>query len=57
MNGPLKHMVSSRTEQFIRLFHRERRPGDLVFAVVFFAFSAFLGASLRTQTIWDEGNP
>lgn len=48
-------MESSHTAQFIRLFHRERRQGDLVFAVVFFAFSAFLVASLGSQTIWAEG--
>lgn len=48
-------MENSRTAQFIRLFHRERRPGDLVFAVIFFALSAFLVASIRSQTIWDEG--
>jgi len=48
-------METSRTAQFIRLFHRERRKGDLVFAVVFFIFSAILVASLGSQTIWAEG--
>ncbi|MEY1556163.1 tripartite tricarboxylate transporter TctB family protein [Yoonia sp. R2331] len=48
-------MASSRTTQFVRLFHRERRRGDLVFAVVFLVFSAFMFASMGSQTIWAEG--
>ena len=48
-------MEPSRTAQFISLFHRERRKGDLVFAIVFFVFSAVLVASIRSQTIWVEG--
>lgn len=43
---------SSKTAQFIRLFERERRPGDLVFAVVFFGFATFLLAVMPFQTIW-----
>ena len=48
-------MQPSRTAQVISLFHRERRKGDLVFAVAFFVFSALLLASLGSQTIWAEG--
>lgn len=34
------------------LFKRYRRPGDLVFAIAFLAFSVFLLASLGDQTTW-----
>lgn len=34
------------------LFKRYRRPGDLVFAILFLAFALFLWANLDTQTTW-----
>ncbi|MFW2543924.1 tripartite tricarboxylate transporter TctB family protein [Primorskyibacter sp. 2E107] len=37
------------------LFKRERRPGDLVFAIAFVLFSLFLLWSLPTQAPWREG--
>lgn len=37
------------------LFKRERRPGDLVFAVVFLAFALFLLWNLPTQVPWADG--
>ena len=36
-------------------FKRYRRPGDLVFAIVFFLFSAFLLSQLGEQTVWKKG--
>lgn len=35
-----------------QLMKRERRPGDLVFAVLFFSFAVFLAGNLDTQTRW-----
>ena len=38
------------------MFKRYRRPGDIVFAVVFLAFSAFLLSQLGRQVSWTGGN-
>ncbi|WP_375261965.1 tripartite tricarboxylate transporter TctB family protein [Palleronia sp.] len=38
------------------LFKRYRRPGDLVFATVFFLFSLVALLSLGTQVAWVAGN-
>ncbi|RYH02631.1 tripartite tricarboxylate transporter TctB family protein [Salipiger sp. IMCC34102] len=40
------------TQTLQDLFKRYRRPGDLLFAMLFFAFSLFLLASLPFQTTW-----
>lgn len=37
------------------LFKRYRRPGDLVFAVAFLAFSLFLLSNLNAQAKWGSG--
>lgn len=37
------------------LFKRDRRPGDLVFAVAFLIFALFLFWSLPSQSPWVEG--
>lgn len=37
------------------MFKRYRRPGDLVFAVVFLAFSLALLSQLGEQTVWKKG--
>lgn len=37
------------------LFKRYRRPGDIVFAWLFFAFSLFLLSQLGTQAPWKSG--
>ncbi len=42
----------SRIKTLQDLFKRYRRPGDLVFAVFFLAFSVFLLANLDGQTEW-----
>ena len=42
----------SRIKTLQDLFKRYRRPGDLVFAVIFLAFSIFLLANLDGQTEW-----
>lgn len=36
------------------MFQRYRRPGDLVFAVAFLAFSIFLLSQLGEQTVWKK---
>ena len=36
------------------MFKRYRRPGDLLFALVFLAFSFFLAANLGSQTTWFD---
>jgi hypothetical protein len=36
------------------LFRRFRRPGDMVFALLFFVFSAFLFLSIPAQITWVE---
>ena len=46
-------MIKARTLQ--DLFKRYRRPGDLVFAAVFFAFSLFLLATINGQVTWGNG--
>ncbi|MGH1483305.1 MAG: tripartite tricarboxylate transporter TctB family protein [Geminicoccales bacterium] len=38
-----------------QLFRRDRRPGDLVFAVVFLVTAAFLLTSVGSETTWVEG--
>lgn len=45
----------SRLKTAQELFKRERRTGDLVFAILFLAFSLFLLWSLPTQAPWREG--
>ncbi|MVO18002.1 tripartite tricarboxylate transporter TctB family protein [Parasedimentitalea huanghaiensis] len=47
-------MRSDSTTLFVRLFHRERRPGDLVFAVAFMIVAASLLAMMPWQTIWAK---
>ncbi len=42
----------SRIKTLQDLFKRYRRPGDLVFAILFLAFSLFLLANLGGQTEW-----
>lgn len=37
------------------MFKRYRRPGDLVFAVLFFAISLFLLSQIGEQTVWKKG--
>lgn len=37
------------------LFKRYRRPGDLVFAVAFLVFAAFLASQIGSQTKWANG--
>ena len=44
-----------RPRGFAELFRRERRPGDLVFATLCLAGSAFLLSRLGTQTVWVPG--
>ncbi|MBX2868155.1 MAG: tripartite tricarboxylate transporter TctB family protein [Acidiferrobacterales bacterium] len=38
-----------------RIFNRDRRPGDLVFAGFFFAFAVFLVSQLGSETKWIKG--
>ena len=38
-----------------KLFKRDRRAGDLVFALLFLAFSIFLLANIESQTVWVKG--
>lgn len=45
----------SRLKTAQELFKRERKPGDLVFAVVFFMFSLFLLWHLPSQSPWIDG--
>lgn len=45
-------MIKAKTLQ--DLFQRYRRPGDLVFSLIFLAFSLFLMASLSSQTTWSS---
>ncbi len=37
------------------MFKRYRRPGDIVFAFVFLAFSLFLVSQIGEQTVWKKG--
>ncbi len=46
-------MIRAKTLQ--DLFKRYRRPGDLVFALLFLLFSVFLALSLDKQTAWATG--
>lgn len=46
-------MIHAKTLQ--DLFKRYRRPGDLVFAVIFLVFCLFLLVNLRAQTTWAGG--
>jgi len=45
-------MIKAKTLQ--DLFQRYRRPGDLVFSLVFLGFSLFLLATLGSQTTWSS---
>jgi len=38
-----------------KLFKRDRRAGDLVFALFFLVFSIFLLANIENQTVWVKG--
>jgi len=38
-----------------QLFKRERRSGDLIFALLFLAFAIFLLANIGNQTQWVKG--
>jgi len=42
-------------KNFQALFKRHRRPGDLVFSLLFFALCLFLAFNLPDQTTWSEG--
>lgn len=46
-------MMSFKTLQ--DMFKRYRRPGDLVFAVIFLVFSLGLLSQLGEQTVWKKG--
>ncbi len=41
-------------KSYQQLFQRERRRGDLVFAVIFMAFSIFLLSQIGTETAWGR---
>ena len=41
-------------KSYQQLFQRERRKGDLVFAVLFMAFSIFLLSQIGTETHWGR---
>ena len=41
-----------RNESFVQVFLRERRPGDLIFAVVFLVLAIFLLSQLGEETKW-----
>jgi hypothetical protein len=45
-------MIRAKTLQ--DLFKRYRRPGDLVFSVLFLLFSVFLLLNLQTETTWNS---
>lgn len=45
----------SQIKSFLELFKRERRTGDLVFAVIFLLFSLFLLSQIGTQVNWSKG--
>lgn len=44
----------TRLKTLQELFKRYRRPGDLVFAILFFAFCLFLLVNLENQTAWVD---
>lgn len=46
----------SRRKTLQEMFKRYRRPGDIVFAAVFFALSAFLLSQTGTQSPWKGTN-
>lgn len=52
----MNERVAKSGRTFQQLFKRERRRGDLVFAVIFLLFSLFLLSRLGTQTQWIEGS-
>lgn len=45
----------SRVQTLQALFKRYRRPGDIVFAIVFLAFALFLLSQLTSQTAFKPG--
>lgn len=45
-------MIKARTLQ--DLFKRYRRPGDLVFSIIFLVFSLFLAWNLSAQNTWND---
>ncbi|MGJ8547676.1 MAG: tripartite tricarboxylate transporter TctB family protein [Sulfitobacter sp.] len=47
-------MIKARTLQ--DLFKRYRRPGDLVFSIVFLIFSLLLALSLGSQNVWTSND-
>ncbi|WP_375175052.1 tripartite tricarboxylate transporter TctB family protein [Pseudooceanicola sp.] len=47
----------ARRKLFQELFQRYRRPGDLVFAVLFFGLALFLLSQLGAQTTWARRTP
>lgn len=44
----------ARFQTLQELFKRYRRPGDLVFALIFLGFSVFLLSQIGTQTVWKS---
>jgi len=42
-------------KNFQDLFKRQRRPGDLIFSLLFFALCLFLAFNLKDQTTWSNG--
>lgn len=42
---------------FLEMFRRDRRPGDLVFAIGFFVFAVLTVALLPSQARWVSGTP
>lgn len=47
-------MIKAKTLQ--DLFKRYRRPGDLVFSIIFMAFCLVLAANLHSQTTWNAND-
>lgn len=52
VGGISRGNAKTMTQTLQDLFKRYRRPGDLLFAVVFFLFSLFLLVNLPWQTTW-----
>ncbi len=44
-----------RFKTFQDMFKRYRRPGDIVFSVVFLVFSLFMLSQIGEQTVWKKG--
>lgn len=44
----------NRFKTFQDMFKRYRRPGDIVFSVVFLAFSIFMLSQIGEQTVWKR---